>query len=257
MLTSFISEPKNYKNLYDKQTGLMRGKDSSGKWRDPFSPFSMRRHKIFGRDYTEGNAWQYTWHVLQEPEGLVRLMGGRDAFYEKLNTLFSLPDYVPVEGEKRRKLFNVKGQYGFIGQYAHGNEPSHHVAYLFPYTGRSWRTAEIVRKVCTEQYLNKPDGLTGNDDCGQMSAWYIFSCMGFYPVNPCADGYVLGAPQLSEMIVDVGRGRTLRIIAKNLSKENLYVKSIRLNGKKIRGIKITHEQIVAGGELVYEMTDKK
>ena len=158
---------------------------------------------------------------------------------------------MPVEGEKKTVIL------GFVGQYAHGNEPSHHVAYLFPYAGCSWRTAEIVRKVCAEQYVNKPDGLTGNDDCGQMSAWYIFSAMGFYPVNPCADGYVFGAPQLPEMIVDVGYGRTFKIVAKNLSKTNLYVKSIRLNGKKFGGIKIRHEDISAGGELVYEMADRK
>jgi predicted alpha-1,2-mannosidase len=211
----------------------------------------MHWNRKYGRDYTEGNAWQYTWHVLHDPEGLADLMGGRSAFYTKLNAFFTLPDYVPVEGEPKTVIL------GFVGQYAHGNEPSHHVAYLFPYAGRPGRTAEIVRKVCSEQYVNKPDGLTGNDDCGQMSAWYIFSNMGFYPVNPCADGYVLGAPQLPEMTVDVGNGRTLKIIAKNLSKENLYVKRVRLNGKRLGGIRIRHEDIVAGGELVYEMTERK
>lgn len=241
---------QNYRNLFDAQTGLMRGRDAQGKWREPFSEFSMHWNKKFGRDYTEGNAWQYTWHVLHAPEGLIDLMGGKKAFYTKLNTLFTLPDYVPVEGEKKSMIL------GFVGQYAHGNEPSHHVAYLFPYAGHPERTAELVRKICTEQYLNKPDGLTGNDDCGQMSAWYLFSSMGFYPVNPCADGYVFGAPQLPEMVVDVGHGRTLKIVAKNLSKENLYVKSIRLNGKKLSGIKIRHEDVVAGGELVYEMCGK-
>ena len=247
----FFKRAQNYRSLFDAQTGFMRGRDAGGNWRQPFSEFSMHWNKKFGRDYTEGNAWQYTWHVLNDPDGLVALMGGRDAFYARLNTFFTLPDYVPVEGEPKTVIL------GFVGQYAHGNEPSHHVAYLFPYAGRPWRTAEIVRKVCAEQYVNKPDGLTGNDDCGQMSAWYIFSNMGFYPVNPCADGYVFGAPQLPEMTVDVGHGRTLKIVAKNLSKENLYVKSIRLNGKKLSGIKIRHEDVIAGGELVYEMTDRK
>lgn len=246
----FFKRAENYRNLFDAQTGLMRGRDAQGKWREPFSEFSMHWNKKFGRDYTEGNAWQYTWHVLHAPEGLIDLMGGKQAFYTKLNTLFTLPDYIPVEGEKKSMIL------GFVGQYAHGNEPSHHVAYLFPYAGHPERTAELVRTICTEQYVNKPDGLTGNDDCGQMSAWYIFSNLGFYPVNPCADGYVFGAPQLPEMIVDVGHGRTLKIIAKNLSKENLYVKSIRLNGKKLNGIKIRHEDVVAGGELVYEMSGK-
>ena len=247
----FFRRAENYRNLFDAKTGFMRGRDDQGNWREPFNAFSMRWGKTFGCDYTEGNAWQYTWHVLQDPEGVAKLMGGRNAFYAKLNTFFTLPDYVPVPDEPKTMIL------GFVGQYAHGNEPSHHVAYLFPYAGQSWRTAEIVRKVCEEQYVNKPDGLTGNDDCGQMSAWYIFSSMGFYPVNPCADGYVFGAPQLPEMTVDVGHGRTLRIVAQNLSKENLYVKSIRLNGKKLSGIKIRHEDVVAGGELVYEMTDQK
>jgi len=247
----FFKRAENYRNLFDGKTGFMRGRDAQGKWRDPFNEFSMRWNEKYGRDYTEGNAWQYTWHVLNNPEGLVDLMGGKKAFYAKLDTFFTLPDYVSVEGEKKTVIL------GFVGQYAHGNEPSHHVAYLFPYAGCSWRTAEIVRKVCAEQYVNKPDGLTGNDDCGQMSAWYIFSAMGFYPVNPCADGYVFGAPQLPEMIVDVGYGRTFKIVAKNLSKTNLYVKSIRLNGKKLGGIKIRHEDISAGGELVYEMADRK
>jgi len=247
----FFRRAQNYRNLFDAETGLMRGRDSNGNWREPFSEFSMQWSKKFGRDYTEGNAWQYTWHVLHDPEGLMELMGGREAFFAKLNTFFTLPDYVPVEGEQKTMIL------GFVGQYAHGNEPSHHVAYLFPYAGQGWRTAEIVRQVCAEQYVNKPDGLTGNDDCGQMSAWYIFSSLGFYPVNPCADGYVFGAPQLPEMTVDVGNGRTLKIIAKKLSKENLYVRSVRLNGKKISGIKIRHEDVVAGGELVYEMSDQK
>ena len=143
---------------------------------------------------------------------------------------------------------------GLIGQYAHGNEPSHHVAYFYPLAGRPGRTAEVVREVCDRFYRNAPDGLSGNDDCGQMSAWYVFSAMGFYPFNPCGGEYVIGAPQVPKVTLHFGRkSPTFTIVAKNLSKENKYVKSVTLNGKPVTDWKIRHADIMAGGELVFEM----
>ena len=142
---------------------------------------------------------------------------------------------------------------GLIGQYAHGNEPSHHTAYFFNYAGQPWRTQELIREIFDTQYKNKPDGLCGNDDCGQMSAWYIFSAMGFYPFNPCNDGYVFGAPQIGKITLRLPRGRTFTVEARNLSKENKYVQGITLNGKPFPGMKLEHADIMKGGTLVFEM----
>jgi len=199
-----------------------------------------------GYDYTEGNAWQYTWHVQHDPEGLVSLLGGKAAAAEKLNTLFKLESKVEGAGF----VLDVSG---LIGQYAHGNEPSHHTAYLFNYAGQPWRTQELIREIFDTQYKNKPDGLCGNDDCGQMSAWYVFSALGFYPFNPCNDGYVFGAPQLAKVTLNLARGRTFTVEAKGLSKENKYVQGITLNGKPHTGIKLAHADIMRGGSLVFEM----
>ena len=242
----FSKRAQNYRNLFDRETLLMRPRDSEGRWIEPFDPFRIGWGK--GYNFTEGNAWQYTWHVMHDPEGLIKLFGGREKFAERLDMLFKFPERIEGQGE----LGDVTG---LIGQYAHGNEPSHHVAYFYHYAGRPRRTAEIVREVFDRFYLNKPDGLCGNDDCGQMSAWYIFSAMGFYPFNPCGGEYVLGAPQLPEVTLRLPGGRKFAIMAKNLSEKNKYVKSVCLNGKKLDGFKITHEEIMAGGTLEFEMED--
>jgi predicted alpha-1,2-mannosidase len=242
----FSRRAQNYRNLFDRVSLLMRPRDSKGRWMEPFNPFRMGYGE--GYDFTEGNAWQYTWHVMHDPEGLVELFGGREKFAERLDMLFKFPERIEGQGE-------VGDATGLIGQYAHGNEPSHHVAYFYQYAGRPRRTAEIVREVFDRFYLNKPDGLCGNDDCGQMSAWYVFSAMGFYPFNPCGGEYVLGAPQLPEVTLRLPGGRVFTIMAKNLSEKNKYVKSVCLNGKKLDGFKITHEEIMAGGTLEFEMED--
>jgi predicted alpha-1,2-mannosidase len=242
----FSRRAQNYRNLFDRGRLLMRPRDSEGRWMEPFNPFRMGYGD--GYDFTEGNAWQYTWHVMHDPEGLVELFGGREKFAERLDMLFKFPERIEGQGE-------VGDATGLIGQYAHGNEPSHHVAYFYQYAGRPRRTAEIVREVFDRFYLNKPDGLCGNDDCGQMSAWYVFSAMGFYPFNPCGGEYVLGAPQLPEVTLRLPGGRVFTIMAKNLSEKNKYVKSVCLNGKKLDGFKITHEEIMAGGTLEFEMED--
>jgi len=242
----FARRADNYKNVFCPETKFMRGRDSKGEWRTPFDPMKLNHGEHSGYDYTEGNAWQYTWHVQHDPEGLIKLIGGKEAAAEKLNTLFKLESKVEGSGF----VLDVSG---LIGQYAHGNEPSHHTAYLFDFAGAPWRTQEIIREIFDTQYKNKPDGLCGNDDCGQMSAWYIFSAMGFYPFNPCNDGYVFGAPQIGKVTLNLAKGKTFTVEAKGLSKENKYVQGITLNGKPCTGIKIAHADIMKGGALVFEM----
>jgi len=242
----FAKRADNYKNVFCPETKFMRGRDAKGNWRTPFDPMKLNHGEHSGYDYTEGNAWQYTWHVQHDPEGLVNLIGGKEATAEKLSTLFKLESKVEGSGF----VLDVSG---LIGQYAHGNEPSHHTAYFFNYAGAPYKTQEIIREIFDTMYKNKPDGLCGNDDCGQMSAWYLFSAMGFYPFNPCNDGYVFGAPQIEKVTLRLAKGKTFTVEAKGLSKENKYVQSITLNGKPVAGIKIAHADIMKGGALVFEM----
>ncbi len=242
----FATRADYYKNVFDPETKFMRGRDSKGNWRTPFDPMRLGHGADTPSDYTEGNAWQYTWHVQHDPEGLVKLMGGKEATADKLATLFKLESKVEGSGF----VLDVSG---LIGQYAHGNEPSHHTAYFFDFVGQPWKTQEIIREIFDLEYKNKPDGLCGNDDCGQMSAWYIFSAMGFYPFNPCNDGYVFGAPQIEKVTLKLPKGKTFTVEAQGLSKENKYVQAITLNGKPYAGIKIAHADIMRGGTLVFAM----
>ena len=235
-----------YKNLFDSSTQFMRPKKSDGTWKSPFNPSQIGHAESVGGDYTEGNAWQYTWHVQHDVPGLIALFGGEEPFLNKLNSLFTL------------KLETTQADVtGLIGQYAHGNEPSHHVTYLYALAGRPERTQELIREIFDTQYSPKPNGLCGNDDCGQMSAWYMFSAMGFYPVNPVSGEYVFGAPQLPESVLHLADGKTFTIKAEGLSEANKYVKSITLNGEPYTKNFISHADIVKGGTLVYQMTDKK
>ena len=235
-----------YKNLFDSSTQFMRPKKSDGTWKSPFNPSQIGHAESVGGDYTEGNAWQYTWHVQHDVPGLIALFGGEEAFLNKLDSLFTL------------KLETTQADVtGLIGQYAHGNEPSHHVTYLYALAGRPERTQELIREIFDTQYSPKPNGLCGNDDCGQMSAWYMFSAMGFYPVNPVSGEYVFGAPQLPEFVLHLTDGKTFTIKAEGLSEANKYVKSITLNGEPYTKNFISHADIVKGGTLVYQMTDKK
>ena len=231
-----------YKNLFCPETKFMRPRKSNGEWKSPFNPSMVGHSESVGGDYTEGNAWQYTWHVQHDIPGLIELMGGAEPFIEKLNTFFTLK----LETEQADVT-------GLIGQYAHGNEPSHHVAYLYTMAGAPDRTAELVRQIFDTQYLPEPNGLCGNDDCGQMSAWYMLSAMGFYPVDPVSCKYVFGAPQMPKIVVHLAGGKTLTIIADGISEDCKYVESITLNGEPITESYITHEQIMNGGTLVYKM----
>ena len=242
----FGKRAEYYKNLFDPETKFMRPRKSDGSWKSPFNPSLVGHAESTGGDYTEGNAWQYTWHVQHDVPGLIELMGGADAFTAKLDTFFTL------------KLETTQADVtGLIGQYAHGNEPSHHVTYLYALAGKPARTQELIREIFDTQYRPEPDGLCGNDDCGQMSAWYMFSAMGFYPVNPVSGEYVFGAPQMPEFVLHLADGKTFTIKAEGLSETNKYVKSITLNGEPYTKNFISHADIMKGGTLVYQMTDQK
>lgn len=231
-----------YKNLFDPTTKFMRPRKSDGTWKSPFDPTQAAHAESNGGDYTEGNAWQYTWHVQHDVPGLIALLGGEEAFTNKLDSLFTV--------ELRTQLADVTG---LIGNYAHGNEPSHHVTYLYTLASKPERTQELIRQIFDTQYRPAPDGLCGNDDCGQMSAWYMFSAMGFYPVNPVSGEYVFGAPQMPKFVLHLQDGKTFTVLAEGLSKEHKYVESITLNGEPYTKNYITHEDIMKGGTLVYKM----
>lgn len=235
-----------YKNLFDSETGFMRPRLADGSWKTPFDPSGVSHAESSGGDYTEGNAWQYTWHVQHDVPGLIELFGGNEPFLAKLDSVFTV-ELVTSQADVT----------GLIGQYAHGNEPSHHVTYLYALAGQPWRTQELIREVFDRFYRPEPDGLSGNDDCGQMSAWYMFSAMGFYPVDPVSARYVLGAPQMPEFKLHLAGGKTFTIKAEGLSKEAKYVESVSLDGKPYTLPYITHEDITRGGTLVFRMTSDK
>jgi predicted alpha-1,2-mannosidase len=218
---------------------------SDGSFKTPYDPFNSKHEK---GDFTEGNGWQYTWLVPQDVEGLISLMGGDDAFTKKLDSLFSAKGDMGSEASSDIS--------GLIGMYAHGNEPSHHVTYMYAFSGYQWKTAEKVRQVMKEFYFDKPEGLAGNEDCGAMSSWYVFSSMGFYPENPASGLYVIGSPLFDKVTVNVGAGKNFTIVALNNSSENIYVQSITLNGKPYTKSYITHDAIAKGGNMVIKMGNK-
>lgn len=220
----------------------MRGKDIKGNWRTPLDPF-LAAHRV--TDYTEGNAWQYTWLVPQDVDGLIRLFGSEETFVNKLDSLFF------VEGDMGEHA--SPDVTGLIGQYAQGNEPSHHVIYMYPYAGQQWKAAEKARHILTTMYTDQMDGICGNEDVGQMSAWYILSSLGFYQVEPAGGVYVFGSPLFDEVDLNVGNGKTMRITAKNNAPENMYIQSVKLNGKEYTKSYIKHADLVAGGTLEFVM----
>lgn len=246
----FSKRVNNFENLFDPSSKLMRAKDSNGNWRNPFDSFLLSHASTSGGDYTEGNAWQYTWHIQNDIPELVKLMGGKDYFENKLDSLFFL-DIRSTGGGFHGDVT------GMIGQYAHGNEPSHHIAYLYNYTDHPYKTQQIIRRVFDKFYLPTRDGLSGNDDCGQMSAWYIFSALGFYPVDPVSGEYLIGAPQVYEMKLHLPNGKIFKMKALNLSDTHKFIQSVKLNGKPLQNFKITYDDIKNGGKLEFEMTDNK
>ncbi|MDL2211140.1 GH92 family glycosyl hydrolase [Bacteroides sp. OttesenSCG-928-M17] len=228
-----------YQVYFDASTRFMRGLDSEGNWRTPFNPRSSNHRND---DYCEGTAWQWTWFVPHDVDGLVELMGGRDGFINKLDSLFIADS--TLEGELVSADIS-----GLIGQYAHGNEPSHHITHLYNYVGQPWRTQELVDEVLHTLYSNNPDGLSGNEDCGQMSAWFILNSMGFYQVCPGKPVYSIGRPLFNKATIRLKDEKTFTVIARNNSRENKYVQQMLLNGKKLTTPFFTHKDIVSGGTL--------
>ena len=238
----FMKRSQAYKNLFDPSVGFFRGKDTKGNWTKNFDP-SVTNEK----DFVEATPWQYLFHVQHDIEGLTQLFGGKKQFSAKLDALFE---------EKKIKIDDhILDISGLIGQYAHGNEPSHHVAYLYNYVGESWKTQARVRQICETLYSDKPDGLCGNEDCGQMSAWYVFSSLGFYPVNPTSGRYDIGTPLHEKAVLQIGE-KTFTVLAKGVSEKKKYVQSAKLNGIKLKEPLLNHADILRGGILEFEMGDK-
>ncbi len=241
----FMNRSKAYHHLFDKKTGFMRGKHTDGKsWHTPFDP-KYSSHRVHA-DYTEGNAWQHSWFVLHDVQGLMDLHGGKDNFTDKLQQLFT--ESSEITGE------NVSADIsGLIGQYAHGNEPSHHIAYMFNSAGKPWKTQYWVREIMKTQYKATADGLSGNEDCGQMSAWYVLSAMGLYPMNPASGIYQIGSPLFESSIIPLQQGKTFEIKAKGVSDKNKYIQSATLNGKTFNRTTLKHQDIIKGGVLEFVM----
>lgn len=244
----FLKRAMAYKNLFDPSTKLMRGKDSKGNWRTPFDPHGYIED-LNKRDITEGTNWQYSWYVPQDVQGLINLQGGKEAFAVKLDSLF-------MDVKKEAMEAGSEDILGRFGEYWHGNEPAHHVAYLYDYAGQPWKTQSLIRRIMVTQYGNKPNSLCGNDDCGQMSAWYLFNTMGFYPVAPASNYYVIGTPCAKQVTIKLGSGKTFITRAENYSAENVYIQSVKLNGKNWNKTYIPVEEVRKGGELVFVMGNK-
>ena len=243
----FNNRSKYYSNVYDSKIGFMRPKLSNGKFRKDFDP--MDTH---GQGFIEGNAWNYGLYVPQNINGMINMMGGKERFSQHLDSLFTMnidEKYITKHEDITRD--------GIIGNYVHGNEPGHHIPYLYNWTGHPKKTQERVRMIMNTMYGPTVEGLCGNDDAGQMSAWYIFSSLGFYPVTPGSLNYALGSPLIKEAVIHLENGEDLSIIANNQSKENIYVKSVTVNGITIKENLISHTDIENGGTLIFEMTNKK
>lgn len=236
----FMKRAGAYKNLFDSTYCLMRGKDSEGKWRTSFDPHKYSE----GGDFTEGTSWQYSWYVPQDVPGLIALMGGKEQFAQKLDSLFTL------KADSSEGADDIQGR---IGEYWHGNEPSHHIIFLYCYAGQPWKTQQRVHQIMKTQYGDKPNSLSGNDDCGQMSAWYIFNAMGFYPVCPGSNYYVIGSPCLKNAVMHLSSGKTITMRAENLSDENIYIQSVRLNGKDWDSPFLPYDELKNGGAITFTM----
>ncbi len=242
-----LKRSQNYQHLFDKQTLFIRAKLANGDWTTPFDPKEMGHSKRW-RDYTESNAWQTTFGIQHDVKGLIDQFGGREPFLKKLDELFNQSSELPADAPPDIA--------GLIGQYAHGNEPSHHIAYLYLWAGQPWKTQERIRQILDTLYHNDPDGLAGNEDCGQMSAWYVMSAMGLYAVDPASGTYVLGTPLFESAKINVGGGKTLTIEAKRANASQKYVQSVALNGKPLDRLWVRHSDLVTGATLTFTMGDQ-
>jgi predicted alpha-1,2-mannosidase len=241
----FEKRAANWRNVFDPATGFVRAKKTDGSFNTPFDPAAVG----YGSDYTEGNAWQYSWYAPQDIAGLTRELGGANKFLTKLDSLF--------DAKVDPKAFaHVEDISGLIGYYAHGNEPSHHIAYLYNYGGQPWRTQERLKQIMDTQYSTTPTGLAGNDDLGQMSAWFVFTAMGFYPVAPGSNQYVIGRPFVKRATINLPGGKHFTVVADHLDEAHPYVGKVTLNGKPLDRVYIRHQDIEAGGELRFEMQSK-
>ncbi|WP_458069928.1 GH92 family glycosyl hydrolase [Rhodanobacter sp. BL-MT-08] len=239
---TFGKRATNWRNAWDPKTGFMRARLSDGSFHTPFDPEAAG----YGTDYTEGNAWQYSWYVPQDVAGLIAAGGGNAKFIAKLDQLFD----AKVDPQRFK---NVEDITGLIGWYAHGNEPSHHIAYLYDYAGEPWKTQSRLKQIMDTQYAPRPDGLTGNDDLGQMSAWYIFTALGFYPVTPASDEYAIGRPFVARAAIHFSNGHTFTVSADPLDDAHPYVGAVTLNGKPLERVYLHHAELLAGGELHFSM----
>ncbi|WP_133063350.1 GH92 family glycosyl hydrolase, partial [Sedimentisphaera salicampi] len=246
----FRKRAQFYRNVFDESTDFMRGKKESGKWQSPFVP------EKWGGVFTEGSAWHYTWSVFQDPQGLMNLMGGKESFTEKLDSVFSTPPKYDAS------------YYGFpiheiiemtvvdMGQYAHGNQPIQHMIYLYNYAGQPWKAQKWIREVMDRLYQPTPDGLCGDEDNGQTSAWYVFSALGFYPVCPGSGEFVIGSPIFEEAEMKLENGNTFTVEAEDNCKDNIYIETARLNGKPYSKTYLNYEDIQNGGRVSFDMSDK-
>jgi predicted alpha-1,2-mannosidase len=240
---TYIQRAANYQNVYDPSTGFMRARKGKG-FVKKFDPFKAS-HNI----YCEANAWHYSFSAPQDVSGLMKLAGGKEQYSQFLDSLFNAPSQV-----KGAKAFTLDIS-GLIGQYAHGNEPSHHIGYLYNYTGYAWKTQSIIRRIMSELYFDRPNGLPGNEDCGQMSAWYVFSALGFYPVCPGSDHYAIGSPLFEKASMHLENGQTFTVIANGTNEKNVYIQSATLNGKPFTKSYLTFADIANGGVLEFQMGD--
>lgn len=244
----YAGRSHNWENVFDPSTGFMRGRTADGTWVTPFD--EKVQDSINFNEYTEANAWQYNFFVLQDVPGLISKLGGDDKFVSRLDEMFDTKKEIP-------NLHMIPDVTGIIGMYSHGNEPDHHVAYLYNYAGQPWKTQARVRQVANTFYNDKPTGICGNDDCGQMSAWYVFTALGFYPVDPTSGTYVLGSPLVNEATLNLDpkhyKGHEFTVVAENNSPDNMYIQSVTLNGKPLKRSYITQDEIAGGGKLVLEM----
>ncbi|QNH15473.1 glycoside hydrolase family 92 protein [Xanthomonas sp. SS] len=240
--SEFGKRAGNWQHAFDAKTGFMRARKRDGSFREPFDPSASG----YGSDYTEGNAWQYSWYVPQDVAGLARAHGGEDKLLARLDQVF--------EAKVDPKVFeHMEDITGLIGWYAHGNEPSHHVAYLYAYAGQPWRTQARLQQIMRSQYAARPDGLAGNDDLGQMSAWYVFTALGFYPVAPASNQYIIGRPFLPHATLALPNGKRFSIVTDGLDDAHPYIGSVTLNGRPLDRAFLRHEEIMAGGELRFTL----
>ena len=243
----FLKRAANYQNVYDPALGWMRPKDASGAWRTNFDAHLFNGGTNL-QDVTEATSSQYSWFVPQDVPGLIALMGGPEKFVARLDSVFNA-----TQSDLFKKDMSTNDLRGCIGEYWHGNEPSHHVIYLYSLAGQPWKAAERLHQVVATQYGSGPNSLCGNDDCGQMSAWYLFTCLGFYPVCPASDYYVIGAPQIPQAAMHLSNGKTFTMTAANLSDRNIYVQSVKLNGKDWNSPLLPYRELKNGGSIAFVM----